>query len=476
MTIDDRQAFVFCDPSLGGYTAARPPFDPPNPVYAAVQGWLQRFGSDPQNPLGHLASPGDTVVVKPNWVKHEHPDGLTIDAVVTHPSVLRPIIDALLVALKGEGHIIVGDAPIQSCDFDSLCEKTGIHALMEHYARVARGMVSLADLRKERATMSRIGTVIERGDADGDPNGYHAVQFNDRSAFMPVTERSSRFRVAAYDPRRMAKHHSRGHHEYLISGSVLKADLVFLVPKMKTHRKAGMTAALKNSVGINGHKDWLPHHSRGSARSGGDEYLHPSILKSSSDSVAEWIDSAPGRNLKRALGLTSAVLFKMAQAVARDKFFEGSWHGNDTVWRMVLDLNRALLYADKNGVLQDTPQRKVCFLVDGILAGEWDGPICATPKPCGLLIGGTSAAVVDAVTASLMGFDYRKIHVVREAFRVRDLPLTAFGPEDIVVKSNLPDLDALDLLHPKKHFSFVPSDGWRGHIELDSRLAHRRAG
>jgi uncharacterized protein (DUF362 family) len=487
MPVGDPNAFVFCDPTLIAYETPTP-FHPGEPypeyrhenagtcgsnrVYAAVREYLRLFGGDREhfgqpewNPLGHLIRPGETALVKPNWVKHLHDLGLALDIVITHPSVLRPILDYLVIALQGKGRIIVGDAPIQSCDFEVLCERTGILQLIEHYANCTSVVVELADFRKERALVS-LHAVVDRLAIPGDPNGYAAVQFGSRSMLQPVDERAPRFRVTNYDPHQMAGHHRRDHHEYLIAGSVLKADLVLFVPKMKTHRKAGITAALKNSVGVNGSKDWLPHHSQGSTRDGGDEYLHRSMLKRASDALEEWVEAVKGRGLKRILGLARSVLHQSARIFARDKYFEGSWYGNDTVWRMVLDLNRALLYADREGTLQETPQRRTYFLVDGIVAGDREGPISPSPKTCGLLVGGESAPVVDAVIASLMGFDYRKIPLVREAFTFPDLPLVDFGAEDVRVHSNVSEFEGMALLHPPRHFGFVPTSGWQGHIEL----------
>ncbi len=41
-----------------------------------------------------------------------------------------------------------------------------------------------------------------------------------------------------------------------------------------------------------------------------------------------------------------------------DPYREGSWYGNDTVWRMVHDLHTVLFYADAEGVVRDVPQRR----------------------------------------------------------------------------------------------------------------------
>src|ERR1022692_1434372 len=50
-----------------------------------------------------------------------------------------------------------------------------------------------------------------------------------------------------------------GAHRYAVGNTVLSADVILNVPKLKTHMKTGMTGALKNFVGIVGSKDFLPH-------------------------------------------------------------------------------------------------------------------------------------------------------------------------------------------------------------------------
>ena len=64
----------------------------------------------------------------------------------------------------------------------------------------------------------------------------------------------------------------------------------------------------------------------------------------------------------------------------------GSWHGNQTVWRMIYDLNLVLQRADRQGRLQPTLQRETVTIVDGLVAGEGDGPsegtARATPTCC----------------------------------------------------------------------------------------------
>src|SRR5258707_682134 len=131
-----------------------------------------------------------------------------------------------------------------------------------------------------------------------------------------------------------------------------------------------------------------------------------------------------------------AIASRLGKVATPDKYFEGGWYGNDTLWRTVIDLNRILRYANCQGKMQDRVQRKCLFLADGIIAGEGEGPLEPTAKPCGLLVGGLSAPVLDAVIARLMGFDFKKIPSIREAFVVPSYPLLDFGPEQIEIVSN----------------------------------------
>ena len=78
---------------------------------------------------------------------------------------------------------------------------------------------------------------------------YVIVDLGVKSMVEPISADASKFRVTQYDPRKMFEHQRPGVHRYLIAKDVLDADLVINLPKLKTHKKAGITAALKNLVG-----------------------------------------------------------------------------------------------------------------------------------------------------------------------------------------------------------------------------------
>ena len=46
--------------------------------------------------------------------------------------------------------------------------------------------------------------------------------------------------------------------------------------------------------------------------------------------------------------------------------YAGSWNGNETIWRMILDLNRIFLFADAKGKILSEELRKVFYVVDGL--------------------------------------------------------------------------------------------------------------
>ena len=56
------------------------------------------------------------------------------------------------------------------------------------------------------------------------------------------------------------------------------------------------------------------------------------------------------------------------------KFESGNWHGNDTIWRTIVDLNKILFFSKKDGFLSNEIQRKYFAIVDGIIGGEGNGP------------------------------------------------------------------------------------------------------
>lgn len=99
------------------------------------------------------------------------------------------------------------------------------------------------------------------------------------------------------------------------------------------------------------------------------------------------------------------------------------------------------------------------FLVDGIIAGEGDGPLSPLPKPAGIIIAGFWAPTVDAVMATVMGLDWKKIPMIREALDAKDSLGMQVDANDVIVASNRDSLCG-PLTTRHKMFSFVPPRHW----------------
>jgi hypothetical protein len=65
-----------------------------------------------------------------------------------------------------------------------------------------------------------------------------------------------------------------------------------------------------------------------------------------------------------------------------------------------------------------------------------------------------------------MGFDYAKISVLANAWKIKDLPLVDFTTDEIRCCSNVEGWNGtLADLHQAPHLGFRPHFGWIGHIE-----------
>jgi uncharacterized protein (DUF362 family) len=465
-------------PELSGLLGESAADGPNNPTYAAVRGALaalgldaDRFGQTDWNPLGTLVSRGGRVVLKPNFIRHWNPTpGEGPECVVTHGAVVRAAADYAWLAVGPEGSVVVAEAPQHDCDFAQVCEGAGLEEVARYYQSQLGVEFPVLDLRRE-AVVYRDGVIVERRPLPGDPKGYRAVDLGERSFFFDSGLEPDRFRGADYDPGPTTLHHSGGKNEYLLSETVLHADLIVNLPKLKTHKKTGVTLALKNLVGVNGDKNWLPHHCVGSVTEGGDEYPGDALVDGARSRATElarrWLAKGRAGSLLR-------LVRRAENALRGDDFIRaGNWYGNDTTWRMCLDLNRCVYFSDADGLHLDSPEplRNVLTLLDGVVAGEGEGPLAPRNLPLGVILAATDPVALDVVAIRLMGFDERRIAKVREAMRDAGPRVTAVrSPEDIAVFECDPARFAtaessLDALTPAR--PFLAHSGWQGHVERE---------
>lgn len=447
--------------------------DPTNQVYTMVRDSFRLLGMDKANfgrpewnPLGGLISSGQRVLIKPNFVLHFNAGQGPLDAVITHPSVIRGICDYVVIALRGAGELVVGDAPQMNCDFARLCQASGMDILAAYLesACARRGIaLRLVDFRKEQ-TRYKHGIVWERKALN---NGDSVrVGLGENSSMEDIDGRL--LYGADYSRRETVQAHEGHRHEYVVARSVLSSDVVISVPKLKVHRKVGATLNLKNIVGINTDKNHLAHYRVGSPAGGGDEFSDPRWQDRTERVLSDYLlgrswrfgryPFLAWRAFRKALGYFSP-------DSARPAFSYGNWYGNDTAWRMVLDLNRILLFADAEGRLQDLPPRKYFSVIDGVIGGEGEGPLHPAAYPSGVVLAGFNPVAVDWVAARLMGFDAARIPLYRHSLAQMREWVPDFAIEGIRVLSNVPSWEAI-MKTREAIFNFRASAGWRGQIEL----------
>ena len=407
--------------------------------------------------------PGQTVLIKPNLVmdkNHDFAGGIA--CLYTQPEVIDPVVGFVCECLQGEGRIIIGDAPMQECVFENI---KGLQQIVEKY-KDAITTIELVDFRELK---SRVENVVHKTSINPNANG-RVVDLGKDSLFYGMSEESlANMRITNYDPRILPRHHTGMTHEYYVSQYVLDADVIINMPKPKSHRKAGVTISLKNFVGANTRKEFLPHHTMGSIKNGGDEYLKTSAIHALRSRLFDAKNTLEaGKKYKRAqmlgviiLGLSAILKF------TGHSYAEGSWYGNDTISKTISDLNRIVLFANREGTICKTRQRDVLIVADMIVCGEREGPVAPSPKNVGIIAAGTNAVCFDETICTLMGFDYHKIpSIVRARDEKHRLSISDYKVP--IISSNIPGFDGRkpEQLGFKDLKRFEPTAGWKGHIEL----------
>jgi uncharacterized protein (DUF362 family) len=441
-------------------SAADPRSEPMRDALAALTdslGWSDRS----RGPFARVIAPGAKVLIKPNLVLHENEGPWGIEPLVTDAALVRAATEAALQA--GASRVTVGDAPIQSCDLPRLLERNGLAGWAAAMAGQESRFRGIRDFRRTTCVLTHGVRVAAENLQPEDQ--FVLFDLGRDSLLDPITRDDGAFRVTWYDPRLMARTHARGRHQYLIAKDVLDADVVINLPKLKTHKKAGVTCALKNLIGINGNKEYLPHHRIGGAAAGGDCYPDDSNVKRALETIADWRNQTQSRAKGLFYHALTFGLTRILRARGDGLGYEGSWSGNDTIWRTCLDLNRILLYGRADARMADQPQRSVLHVADAVVAGHGDGPLAPKPLPLGIVFGGSNAAAVDWVAAHLLGYDARQVPLVREAFGRFKWPLAPFAASDVSLAGDFNQRDGLAALADDAQSSGIEHPiGWRNAV------------
>lgn len=387
------------------------------------------------------------ILIKPNWVLHNRkPD----DEICLHTND-KFILAVLEVILEMQpASIVIGDAPVQSCNWDKLISielLKGINSLKKKYSVP----LVIKDFRRVTFNPELNNPIRERNPI----SDYLIFDLGKDSYLEPISTSENIFRVTSYDPDRLAESHRAGVHKYCITKELFDADVVISMPKIKTHQKAGITGALKNLVGVNGDKDYLPHHRIGGTGFGGDCYPGKNIFRLGAEYLLDMANRRQGKFLYKPLYYTAAVIWKLTNP-KKVHDLAAAWYGNDTTWRMVLDLNKIVAFGKADGTISNEPQRTLFSLCDGIIGGQGNGPLVPDPLPLGIISFTNSSALNDICMATLMGFDIEKIPLLKTS-------LAKIEPDQNTIFLNEEKISLKEL----KNYSVTtnPPPGWVEHLK-----------
>lgn len=241
---------------------------------------------------------------------------------------------------------------------------------------------------------------------------------------------------------------------------------------MKVHKKVGVTLNIKGLVGMNTNKNYVIHYKLGTPSQGGDQF--PDDILTAKESMKVKSQRWAYDKLLSRKNPTTDFLYDTAARLGKiflkplgfrlDKekshLDDGNWHGNDSAWRMSIDLLRILIYGDNQGNLSSVPVRRMFLIVDGVIGGEGNGPLTPNSKKCGLIIAGFNPCAVDVVCTRLMGFDCRKVKTL--SYILTHSELFNIGLPKIKILSNRNFDNLFDARNDNKYFDFFATSWLEG--------------
>ncbi len=408
------------------------------------------------------------VVIKPNWVREEHLDRPGHwEYVITHPSIISAVLRKVLEVLPAGGRVSIMDGPEFSSSFEKLMTYYPLNQWIQQ-ASLKNIKIEIIDLRDE-IWFDNGNVVTKRFKNQGDQRGSTEVNLLGMlSEFNSHYKSKKGYFGADSNIAETNKAHDGFNNLYRVSRTAIECDVFINIPKLKTHKKAGITSCLKNLVGINTYRNYLPHYSLGTKEDRGDQFCLSGTKQIIESNLMPLIHQYIRTNTLLSRGFSPFMrLGKSVFGTNKQTIRSGSWYGNDTIWRMILDINKVLLYANVDGTIRPDKlenRKKYIGIVDGILCGEGNGPKIPDPKELNYLVQGNNPATIDAVCSELMEFDSNKIPVIRNAFLVDNLKITNTVYNDIFVIFDKGEFNINDIPIIKKK-KFVAANGWINSIE-----------
>lgn len=408
-----------------------------------------------QSVIGELVHPylpdevikNKRILLKPNWVLHNRKQTDEI-CMRTDDNFLLSALEVIL--KKKPSTVTIGDAPVQGANWNQIVKepfKKAISSLSDNY----QVPIIIKDFRRVTFNPALNNLVQERNSL----SNYIIFDLGKKSYLEPISDSKRKlFRVTNYNPDRLAESHGPGVHKYCITKDLFENDIVITVPKLKTHQKAGITNALKILVGVNGDKDYLPHHRSGGTGNGGDCYPGNNLLRKWAEHLLDQANRVRGESRYKIWMRLSMLLWRLSLPTPYHTL-EAAWYGNDTTWRMVLDLNKIAEYGKLDGSIDTTSQRKIFSLTDGIIGGQGNGPLQPDPIAFGVVAFSNNSSLTDIIMGKLMGFDVMKIPLLKTSFENLEKIEVDFLINDKV--SRYEDIERLVI-------KTIPPPGWINYL------------
>lgn len=160
--------------------------------------------------------------------------------------------------------------------------------------------------------------------------------------------------------------------------------------------------------------------------------------------------------------LINGVFYKLMVLTHKERFQEGSWYGNDTIWRTILDINKILLYSDKNGVLSNNKKRIIFNVADMIISGEKEGPLIPSNKEVGLIVASFNQLNMDRSICKIMGFDPKKIKYINEGYKLKKFKISSLMEYKFIDQNGINSEE-------KYNKNFIPTDGWIDYLTTNDK-------
>lgn len=439
---------------------------------------VENYGTKQWNPFKNLVKENGKVIIKPNLVSHINPanksgDKQGIDCLITHKSIIREIAEYVAKGMNGIGIIIVGDCPIQDTNWQVILKLIEWDRIKKFFAKKYPKITIIAKDYRLDIAKKKGKRIIKRIENKKNLSSYTEVDLKDHSLLIPLMRESIEFGVSRYSRNRMKSAHNQEVNKYIFPNDIFDSDLIINLPKMKTHMKAGITGALKNLIGINGRKDYLPHFRYGSPKNGGDEYPNGGKLWD-----IMWFFAHKDWDLDKGImkwfyGFIFKIFLVIQILSGKNRRFAniggGSWYGNDTLWRTILDINRAFFYYNfKEKKMDNEIQRNYLVIMDGIISGHKESPLTPSPIMTHILLASFNPVALDTIVSALMGFDFKKIPQIYQAYNNMKYPLVKYTSDEILIRSEKSEIKDINSIYMKKnHYNFQPSLGYKNHIEYN---------